>query len=512
GVTDAAAVTQPPLASDSGWAMEVTLEGREAAPADARLSAATFAVTPHYFHTMGIRLLQGRDFAAQDRRDAPLTLIVNEAFARQCWPNENPLGKRFRPGANNNNPFGSVVGVVGNVRNASLSNEVTREMWGWASLERLMQDLRFGLRMLRKNPGFSLVAILTLALGIGANTAIFSVVNAVLLRPLPYPQSGQLVSIYDSLPSINFPRTGLSEAEFINLRSQNQSFAEVAAWYWGFEEVALRGVAEPERLKAPRATANFFRTLDVRMALGRDFLPEEELVGKSNVVVLTHHLWQRKFAADPAIVGRMITLNNTGYMVIGILPADFRAPNELAADTRIDLWRGYDLNPAHLHRGNHYLTVLARLRPGVTRAAAHAESSLNTRREATAYPAFYPPDIVNNIEPLQRTVVGDTRQSLLLLLAVVAVVLLIVCANVASLLLVRGEERMRLSGLGVGLGLLAAFALTHLLSKFLFGVSATDPQTFGVIAALLLGVAFLACYLPARRATKVDPLIALRHE
>jgi len=350
--------------------------------------------------------------------------------------------------------------------------ELQREQRGLPMLETLLQDLRYGMRMLQKHKGFTFIAIMTLALGIGATTAIFSVVNAVLLRPLPYAKPEELVSLYDSLPSINFPRTGLSEAEYINLRNQNQSFADIAAWHWSFDEVSLRGVAEPERLKAPHATANFFRTLGVPMALGRDFLPEEELTGKNNVVVLSHQFWQRKFAADPALVGRMITLNDTGYTVIGVLPAGFRAPNEMAAETRVDLWRGYDLNPAHLHRGNNFLTVFARLRPGVTLAVAHAESRVNTRREATNYPAFYPPDVANHIEPLHQTVVGDVRQSLWMLFAAVAIVLLIVCANVASLLLVKGEERQKeiavRAALGAGRGrivrqMLAESALLALL-------------------------------------------------
>jgi putative ABC transport system permease protein len=347
--------------------------------------------------------------------------------------------------------------------NVGLVKEVTREMWGWAWLEPLMQDLRFGLRMLRKHPGFTLIAVLSLALGIGANTAIFSVVNAVLLRPLPYAQPEQLVSIYDALPSINFPRVGLSEGEYINLRNQNQSFVEVAARYWG--EASLRGVAEPERIIAPHVSANYFRTLGVRMALGRDFLPVEELTGKNRVIVLTHQFWQRKFAGDPDIIGRTLTLDESGYTVIGILPADFRAPHELSADRRVDVWRAYDLNPARLRRGNQGLTVFARLRPGVTLETAHAETSLNTRREATAYPVFYPADIVNHIEPLQRAVTGDVRRSLWMLLAAVGVVLLIVCANIASLLLVKGEERQKeiavRAALGAGRGRIVRQMLTE---------------------------------------------------
>jgi putative ABC transport system permease protein len=340
-------------------------------------------------------------------------------------------------------------------------------------MQTLWQDLRYGARMLLKQPGFTLIAVITLALGVGATTAIFSVVNAVLLRPLPYAQPHGLVSIYDALPSINFPRAGLSEAEFVALRDQKQSFAEVAAWAGG--EAVLRGVAEPERVIAPQVTANFFRTLGVNVALGRDFLPEEELAGKNNVVVLAHHFWQRKFGGDPAIIGRTLTLDETAFTVIGVLPADFRAPNELQADARRDLWRGYDLNPSRLRRGSQFLTVYARLKPGASLTMAQAESAANTRREAASFPAFYPPDITNQIESLERTVVGDVRQSLWILLASVAVVLLIACANIASLLLVRGEARQKeiavRAALGAGRGRIIRQMLVESLLLALLGGS-----------------------------------------
>src|SRR5215471_10498135 len=174
----------------------------------------------------------------------------------------------------------------------------------------LKQDIRYGWRALRKSPGFTLVGVLVLALGIGANTAIFSAVNAVLLRPLPYDQPERLVALYTAAPTLGYPRDGLSEAEFIRLRQENRSFAELAGWYM-FELATLRGVSEPERVAAPFCTANFFRTLGVKVALGRDFNAEEEVEGKNKFVVLSHAFWQRKFAGDPAIIGRTLDLDDS---------------------------------------------------------------------------------------------------------------------------------------------------------------------------------------------------------
>ncbi|MGH9843283.1 MAG: ABC transporter permease [Blastocatellia bacterium] len=384
-------------------------------------------------------------------------------------------------------------------------------------MQTLWQDLRYGARMLRKRPGFTLIAVATLALGIGANTAIFSVVNAVLFRPLPYVQPEQLVSVYDSLPSINFPRAGLSEAEFAGLRNQNRSFAEVAAWYWG--GAALRGVAEPERITAPRATANFFRALGVNIALGRDFLAEEELAGKNNVVVLTHRFWQRKFAGDPAIIGRTLTLDEVGYTVIGVLPADFRAPNELQADTRID---GNLARPARDELRLAYVVAHCRhLWSGPSAARDESRSANDAEGKRAGQPAGQSQPRFNlillggfallalglgvvGIYGVVSSVVAQRTQEIGIRLALGAQT-----GDVLRLVL---REGMRLSGLGIGLGLLASFALTRLIRNLLFGVSAVDLLTFGSIALLLTFVALVACWIPARRATKVDPMVALRGE
>jgi putative ABC transport system permease protein len=264
----------------------------------------------------------------------------------------------------------------------------------------LWQDLRYGARMLLKKPGFTAMAVLTLALGIGANTAIFSVVNAVLLRPLPYEQPDRLVALYDALPTLGYPRVGLSEAEFVRLSQENRSFAELASWYW--VPATLRGVSEPERVAAPLCTANFFRTLGVKVALGRDFNAEEELVGKNNVVVLSHAFWRRKFAGDQAVIGRTLDLDGDSVTVIGVLPASFKAPMELRADRRADMWRGFDLRPSNPRRGGQFMSVIGRLRPGATPAQAQAEHHANTRRDASENPKWYPPDVLGYLLPLER--------------------------------------------------------------------------------------------------------------
>lgn len=239
-------------------------------------------------------------------------------------------------------------------------------------MEMLLQDLRYAFRTLRKSPGFTLVAVLTLTLGIGANTAIFSVVNAVLLRPLPYEEPERLVRLYEATERI----TGsVSVPNFRDWREQSQSFSRLAAYT--FVDANLQGVENPERLSAMAGSANLFRTLGVEPLLGRAFLPGEDERGAPDVVVLSEGLW-RRFGADPALLGQTITLNGEANTVIGVMPDEFRF---LAGSTGTDLWAPLRFSPDS-ERGSHWLQVVGRLAPGVTLDQAQSEMDAIARRIA----------------------------------------------------------------------------------------------------------------------------------
>ncbi|HWS87820.1 MAG TPA: ABC transporter permease [Pyrinomonadaceae bacterium] len=297
----------------------------------------------------------------------------------------------------------------------------------------LLQDLRYGARVLWKKPGFTAVAVLTLALGVGANTAIFSVVNAVLLRPLPFAEPERLVRVYEKRLKLGRTRNVVSAPDFIDWRAQSQTFDAVAAYNsWG---PSLTGQGEPEQLTGALASADLFRVLRAEPALGRAFSAEEDRPGAARVAVIGHGLWKRRFGSDPSAVGRSVTLDGEPYTIVGVMPASFQFP-----EAETEVWAPLALDPQEQSsRGSHYLSVVARLKDGVTIEQARAEMDTIAGRLEQQYQ-------VNtghgaNVFALHDEVVGGVRTSLFVLLGAVGFVLLIACANVANLLLARGATR-----------------------------------------------------------------------
>src|SRR5436853_234841 len=303
-----------------------------------------------------------------------------------------------------------------------------------------MNDLKFAFRQLLKNPGFTAVAVLTLALGIGANTAIFSVVNAVLLRPLPYPEPGQLVQLRADRPGS--PRTFLGSATFVEVKAQSQSLARTAAYSGG--DMTLTGAGPAERVVSGAVTADFFPLLGVQPAVGRNFTREEDTPNGPRAAILGHGLWQSRFGGDPDVLGRTITLNQQSYTVVGILPARFQYPE------RFQLWTPLALGKTGgtfvmYGEGMMLLKAIARLKPSVTLQQAQAELQTIARRiqpgGPTATPGGNPRprgeggEGVLTLVGLHEQVVGDVKGALLVLLGAVAFLLLIARANVANLLL-----------------------------------------------------------------------------
>ena len=427
-----------------------------------------------------------QDFASE--LDSHLAMLIDENIRRGMSPEEARRAARIK--------LGGVTQL----------KETNRELRSLPVIETFLQDARYAIRMLRKNPGFTAVAVLTLALGIGANTAIFSVVYAVLLKPLPYANPNQLVSAFQANIQEGVPEDGTSYPNFEEWRAQNHVFSDLSTI--NFHQLTLTGSGEPSVVNTCVVTPQHFALLDVKPLQGRIFYPDDGKQGAPPVVILSENLWRGALGADPKILGSSITLDKRPFTVVGIMPAAFRSPFiNNAQDVWIPLVQDPLFGSWMARRGGHWLPVFGRLKPGVSLAQAQAEMDTISERLASEFPAENKGWTVHLV-PMQKEIVGDVRTALLVLLGAVGLVLLIACANIANLLLTRATSRSKEIAVRTALGAGRSRIIRQLLSEtavlgLLGGVVGIALAYWGVRALSSL----LPDNLPQLNAIRVDNFV-----
>ncbi len=369
--------------------------------------------------------------------------------------------------------------------NATLMKERTRDADILAWLESIGQDLVYAARSLRKNPGFTAVAVLTLALGMGANTAIFTAVDRVLLRPLPYAHEERLVALWEDFSFIGFPRNNLSPADFADWKKTNSVFEDMAAVRYRTADLTTDG--PPEMVLGRGVTANFFQVLGISPALGRTFTDEEDK-SESPIVLISSNLWRRRFGGDSGVIGRSIAMNGNKVTIIGVMPEGFSSLNRST-----EFWVPARFTPQDMaNRGSHFLNVVARLKPGITIETAQSEMATIAKRLETQFPSTNM-RVGAVVRPLREEIVGNVRLPLAILMAAAVCVLLIACSNLSNLLVARSVGRRRELAVRAGLGATKKRLIRQLLTESLL------LSTLGGILGLLFarwGAAVLGNLVP----------------